>query len=356
MTIVLAPPRSTNGSLLESFAEDATLRGLTKETLRAYLSYGGILGEFLASRGKGFLDVDADLLKDVLRFVLDRGVKAKTVRAYFSALSAVCDYLQYDGLLPANPVPPFRKRYLRDYKKRRGEDDGVRRILSVEEARTLIGSVLDPRDRAMLYVLAKTGVRREELIAMDVDDVDFVRGAIRLKPHAKRSNGLVFIDDEAAHALKVWLRSREEYALAPGESALFVGQHGGRLRRQGVYEAVVCQAVACGLQATGEKDPGRRVTPHVFRHFFTTMLRRNGMPREFIKWLRGDARNEAIDRVPGQIRRAAGPQCAPPALAGLPADSDRADQCRPRPAARGGRHHPHRRLLRAAQGPGGVGR
>jgi len=308
VTIVLAPPRPTNASLLEAFAEDAALRGLTKETLRAYLSYGGILAEFLASRGKGFLDIDAETLKDVLRYVLSRQVKAKTVRAYFSALSAVCDYLQYEGLLPANPVPPFRKRYLRDYKKRRGEDDGVRRLLTVEEMRLLIGSTLDVRDRAMFFVLAKTGVRREELIAMDVDDVDFVAGSVHLKPHPKRSNPLVFFDDEAAHALKAWLRAREGYALAPGEPALFVGQHGRRLRRQGVYEAVVYQAIACGLQAAEGKDPARRVTPHGFRHFFTTMLRRNGMPREFIKWLRGDARNEAIDVYdhidPDEVRKA----------------------------------------------------
>lgn len=32
-----------------------------------------------------------------------------------------------------------------------------------------------------------------------------------------------------------------------------------------------------------------------FRHWFTTWLRRNGMPREFIQELRGDRRREAID-------------------------------------------------------------
>ena len=308
MTIALAPPRPTNASLLEAFAEDATLRGLTKETLRAYLSYDRILAHFLESRGKEFLDVNAELLKDILRYVLSRRVKAKTVRAYFSALSAMCDFLEYEGLLPANPVAPFRKRYLRDYKKRRGEDDGVRRLLTLEEMRLLIGSALDPRDRAILFVLAKTGVRREELIAMDVDDVDFVQGSVRLKAHPKRSNGLVFFDDECARALRAWLAAREAYALAPGERALFVGQHGSRLRRQGVYEAVVGQAVACGLHTADETDAARRVTPHAFRHFFTTWLRRNGMPREFIKWLRGDARNEAIDVYdhvdPDEVRKA----------------------------------------------------
>ena len=36
-------------------------------------------------------------------------------------------------------------------------------------------------------------------------------------------------------------------------------------------------------------------SPHCFRHWFTTHLRRNGLSREFIKELRGDTRGEAID-------------------------------------------------------------
>jgi integrase/recombinase XerD len=35
--------------------------------------------------------------------------------------------------------------------------------------------------------------------------------------------------------------------------------------------------------------------PHCFRHWFTTWLLRNGMPREYVKELRGDKRGEAID-------------------------------------------------------------
>jgi integrase/recombinase XerD len=36
-------------------------------------------------------------------------------------------------------------------------------------------------------------------------------------------------------------------------------------------------------------------TPHCCRHWFTTHLRRAGMPREFIQELRGDKRRDAID-------------------------------------------------------------
>ncbi|WP_269851035.1 tyrosine-type recombinase/integrase [Methanosarcina horonobensis] len=38
-----------------------------------------------------------------------------------------------------------------------------------------------------------------------------------------------------------------------------------------------------------------KFTPHCFRHFFTTWLRRSGCPRSIIQELRGDARKEAID-------------------------------------------------------------
>ena len=38
-----------------------------------------------------------------------------------------------------------------------------------------------------------------------------------------------------------------------------------------------------------------RFTPHYCRHWFTTHLRRNGMKREYIKELRGNSRNEAMD-------------------------------------------------------------
>ena len=38
-----------------------------------------------------------------------------------------------------------------------------------------------------------------------------------------------------------------------------------------------------------------KFTPHCFRHWFTTHLRRSGMSREYRKWLRGDSPEGADD-------------------------------------------------------------
>jgi len=40
---------------------------------------------------------------------------------------------------------------------------------------------------------------------------------------------------------------------------------------------------------------GERFTPHCCRHWFTTHLQRLGMPREYVKFLRGDSLNETMN-------------------------------------------------------------
>ena len=50
--------------------------------------------------------------------------------------------------------------------------DCKRKLLTVEEVSQLVNSIFDPRDKAIVLVLAKTGVRRDELLKMDVNDID----------------------------------------------------------------------------------------------------------------------------------------------------------------------------------------
>jgi len=212
--------------------------------------------------------------------------------SYYSALSSFYEYLVYEGLAPGNPVPGFRKRYLKTYKNRLSSPR--RKLISVEEMARLINTTLSIRDRALMAVLAKTGVRRGELLAMDVGDVDFGGGLINLKPRRKRSCLVVFFDEETAVLLARWLRVRECYAVG-GEGALFVGDRGRRLGRNMLYRIVVREAARVGVHDPGSRRLEDRFTPHCFRHWFTTHLRRNGLSREFLKELRGDSRGEAVD-------------------------------------------------------------
>jgi len=171
---------------------------------------------------------------------------------------------------------------------------GERKLISVEEMKRLIDSTMDRRNRAIITLLAKTGIRRGELIDIDLDDIDWKNQKIELKEKPKRSNRTVFFDDETNRILRRWLAVRDSYA---GEdcNALFVGEHEGRLKRHGVYLAVTKNAEKVGIHDPESDKMEDHFTPHCCRHWFTTHLRRNGMKREFIKELRGDTRGDAID-------------------------------------------------------------
>jgi integrase/recombinase XerD len=138
---------------------------------------------------------------------------------YFSALSSFCDYLAYEGLTDRNPILPFRKRYLRQYKADRHNPEPNRKLISIEQMRMLINSILDPRDRVIVTLLAKTGIRRKELINIDVDDINWEEQSIQLKPYPKRINLAVFFDDECACVLR-WLKTRKNYNITPRCKAL----------------------------------------------------------------------------------------------------------------------------------------
>lgn len=281
------------GKLIDWFCDDCRLRGLTEETTRRYRSSLRLFAGFMSRGAKDMVDMDLQSLKEFLQHVkYDRQSKHKTVENCFSALSAFSDYLVFEGIRSSNIVLPFRKRYLRRYKD--DFDDSRRRLLTVDEMRSYVSSILDPRDRAVALLFAKTGVRRNELLSLDVGDVSWKDYSITLKPHPKRSNKAMFFDDESAIALRRWLVLREK--LNPRTDALFVSyQSLNRLDRNGCYEAVVKYARRLGFHNPRSPRLEDHFGPHCFRHFFTSHMLRNGMPREYVKELRGDSRREAVD-------------------------------------------------------------
>lgn len=280
--------------LLESYEQDCLDRQLAEETIRRYRSSIKYFLNYLLSRRLNPNQADKNVLIEYIRERRAAGVGQNTLEKDFAAINGLYDFLVFKEIIERNPVPGVRKRYLRTYKKEDDVDaESPRKLISIEQMSLLINSVLDTRDKAILTLLAKTGVRRGELIAMDVGDIDWVQQSITLKRFRKRSNRVVFFDEETARLLKRWLTQRDK--LAPELPALFVGEKGDRLKRNGIYSMVIKYAARVGLHNSKSVNPEDHFTPHCMRHWFTTHLRRAGMDREFIKALRGDRRRQAID-------------------------------------------------------------
>lgn len=91
-----------------------------------------------------------------------------------------------------NPTKGGRKRYLNRYKST-GEEE-THQVISTSDAARMIKSCLNITDKTILLVLFKTGIRRNELLSLDVDDVDLKDQSILLKHTKKRSNRRVYFD------------------------------------------------------------------------------------------------------------------------------------------------------------------
>jgi integrase/recombinase XerD len=279
-----------NSGLLEGFCQDCQMRNI--KNIKTYKIYIKQYLELLASRSKNPNSADKSDLKDFLSSLRQRGLKQASIEKAFTCLSSFYAYMIDEELTSSNPVTSFRRRYLRKYKDEDNSD--ARQIISVEQASLLVNSTLNSRDKAILVLLFKTGMHRSELCSLDVADIDFGNMALKLKSTAKRSNRVLFFDNETEYILQAWLQFRKAKD-RKGTPALFLNQVGGRISSHEIGQIVKKHASRVGLHNPKSESLEDHFTPHCCHHWFTTHLIRAGMPRDFVKELRGDVRHEAID-------------------------------------------------------------
>jgi len=279
--------------LIEDFGRDCLVRGMAKRSVETYLNSIKICRGYLVDHDKDILTIDRQAIQGYIEYLrLERQVSLKTVKMHLTALSTLYEFLVYEGHINLNPVLPVRRRYSRRYKD--DYEGQTKQLISVEDMARIINSTLGIRDKTIITLLAKTGIRRNELITLDISDVDLIENKIKLKATGKRTNRTVFFDDEAAHLLRRWLKIREGMNRRK-ETSLFLSQWGYRISRTDVYEAVTNAAARVGLHNPESKRLEDHFGPHCCRHWFCTHLFRAGMRREYIKELRGDSRKEAFD-------------------------------------------------------------
>jgi len=162
-------------------------------------------------------------------------------------------------------------------------EDQVRRLIEAPDPGTSIGI----RDRAILELLYSTGLRRAELTALDVGDVDLAEGLVHVRSGKGGKARIVPLGARAARALSKYLANvRPLWQRFPGARALFFaaercGQTGQRLSRATIWLVVKRAAKSAGLPS--------KVAPHALRHAVATHLLRAGADVRHVQELLGHA-------------------------------------------------------------------
>lgn len=132
------------------------------------------------------------------------------------------------------------------------------------------------RNTAIVVMLAYSGLRVAELVALDRDDVDVEAGTIHVRHGKGDRERYVPLHALAGKALTRYLTRRFDE-----DEALFVSRKHARLSTSQVRRIV--ESVA------GEAGIHKRVTPHKLRHTFATLLLDKGLDVRVIQELLGHA-------------------------------------------------------------------
>jgi integrase/recombinase XerD len=274
--------------MISRWAADAATRGIDPKTVYAY---GWSMLHFQKFLGHSITKADKMDIRAYVDMHRKQSLTTRTIRSRLNALSSFYDFLVFEGIRNDNPVREVRVRYLTQYKT--ASEEHTHKLISIEEAARLVDFMTDIRDKAMLLIMLKTGVRRGELLSMDVSDIHWQNQSILLKAKKKRSNRTVFFDDETAYVLRRWLEIRESrHPIGPD---LWISTWGKKIDYGSLQYNLLRAAKLAGLHDSASPRMEDHFSAHCCRHWFTTFLLRAGMRREYVAWLRGDVIREAID-------------------------------------------------------------
>lgn len=272
-------------SLLEFLAKDYVeeyLRHLHRRnckftTLSSRLTALQLFLSFIEGLGK--THIEEIIRQDLEAFVeheQDRGLTMVSVKTRLSAVYAFLRFWHDKGVV--SPELLVRKIRLRlpEPLPRAIDPDDVKKLLAV------LGQV---RDRAMILVLLRTGMRIGELLDTQLRDVNLAERKIAIYEAEKNGVGrVVYISEDALCALRAWLRRRE-----PNNVLLFYGQGRSSLSYHGARLMFMKYLKKAGLGHKG-------YTLHCLRHTFASEMLNAGMRLECLQPLLGHSNIEVTRR------------------------------------------------------------
>jgi integrase/recombinase XerD len=239
----------------------STMRG-NFTTLVVFLSY------LKQERDKASLEtITRDDLSSFIEHEQDRGMQPNTVA---TRLQLVYAFLRY--LVDQEVAPPD----LLNRKFRVKVPEALPRAIDREDMQQILAVIEKPRDRAMILLLLRTGMRIGELLATRMSEVNLREKQIIIMEAQKTRVGRVaYLSEDACKALTAWLKQRD-----PAKERLFYGQGRPRLS----YTAIRTR-FAKYLEAAGLAHKGYSL--HCLRHTCATELLNAGMRLECLQQLLG---------------------------------------------------------------------
>ena len=262
---------------IKEYLRDQYRRHCRPNTLRNSLIAIDQFLDFIKRAGKTHLEeITREDLGAWIEHGQDRGLKASTVKMRLRTLNAFLRYLIERDVI--RPEVLSRRMIIK-------VPDSLPRAMDPEEIRHLISVIDTIRDRAMILVLLRTGMRIGELLNTLVSEVNLKERKIEIYEAEKTRIGrVVYLSDDAIGALKAWLKKRD-----PHKSYLFYTQGHHTMSYVGARMMFKKYLDKAGISHKG-------YSLHCLRHTCATELLNAGMRLECLQQLLGHSSIEMTRR------------------------------------------------------------
>ncbi len=189
-------------------------------------------------------------------------------------------WLCRENIIPANPAA--------DLDLPRKQARLLPKSLAIEEIDRLLAlpdvcSPFGARDRALLELFYATGVRRTEMVRLELGDFDPAQRTLHVRRGKGGKSRLLPVGDRAARWLSHYLAEiRPLLAGHPGERALFLSGYGSPFSPAYLGNWVARQMKKAGIEKKG--------SCHLFRHSCATHMLEGGADIRYIQQMLGHAR------------------------------------------------------------------
>jgi len=222
---------------------------------------------FYGRSGKPFEKIERSDIEAFLEHEQDRGMHISTVRLRLATLIAFLHYLMEQDILP----PSLLKKTIR-----LKLPEALPRAIYPRDVKKLLAVIDTIRDRALILLLLRTGIRIGEALSLTLNDIDLKDKKVHLYQGEKNSMGrVVYLSNDAYFSLKRWLTERDKK-----KEAIFYGQD----------SRAMCYSTARSLFVKYLKKAHldhKGYTVHCLRHTFASELLNAGMRIEVLQQLLG---------------------------------------------------------------------
>ena len=254
---------SSEQDYVELFLSAKRIEGCSEKSLKYYKA---TIKMMIASVGKNVRHMETD---DIRRYLTEYQKEKKSSKVTIDnirrILSSFFSWLEDEDYILKSPVR-------RIHRVKTGTN--IKETYSDEALELMRDSCTEPRDLAMIDMLASTGMRVGEMVLLNRNDIDFnERECIVFGKGSKER--VVYFDARTKIHLQNYLASRKD-----DNPALFVSL-------KAPHERLQIGGIETRLREFGRKLGLHKVHPHKFRRTLATMAIDKGMPIEQLQQLLG---------------------------------------------------------------------